>query len=151
MLAAAQVRARVQALLLDATDAGANVFVGRSWPVAADELPAIKLAITGESVTTDGVHFPALREHDMTLEVRCFLRDVDNLDTAMDDLAEQVLQVLFADEEAAGLDPLPNCVMELDGIDRVVRDPEGEASTGGASIRLGITFQTLSDNPSQLV
>lgn len=151
MLAAAQVRAAVQALLVGATDAGARVMVGRSWPIGDDQLPAIKLAITSEEVTADGVHFPAVREHDLTLEARAFVRDVDNLDTAMDHLAEQVLQALFADADAASLEPLPSCVMELAGIDRVVRDPEGEASTGAVAVRLRITFQTLSDNPSQLV
>lgn len=150
MLAAAQVRERVQQLLLNATAAGPRVLVGRAWPLAGDELPAIKLAITGEPISADGMHFPCVQEHELALEVRCFLRDTDDLDTAMDAMAEQVLQVLFADEDAARLDPLPNCVMEATGIDRVVRDAEGEAAAGAVSVRLAITFQTLSNEPSQL-
>lgn len=151
MLASAQVRARVQALLLGQTAAGTRVLVGRSWPLAEAELPAIKLAITGEAVEAADMHWPALQEHSLALEVRAFVRDVDDAETAMDDITEQVLSVLFGNEADASLDPLPNCLMELSGIDRAVRDAEGEAATGAVAVRLAITFQTVSNNPSTLV
>lgn len=151
MLASAQVRARVQALLLGQTDAGARVLVGRSWPLAEVDLPAIKLAITGEAVEAVDMHYPVLQEHSLDLEVRAFVRDLDDAETAMDGIAAQVLAALFGTEDAAMLEPLPNCVMELRGIDRAVRDAEGEAATGAVAVRLAITFQTVSNNPSTLV
>lgn len=150
-LAATQVRGAVKALLINATAAGDRVHTGRSWPLAEDQLPALKLAVTGEDVTSDSMHLPRLQEHQLRLEVRGFVRDVDDLDAALDDLVGEVLAVLFADDAAASLEPLPNVVMELQGSDRTAQDDANAASTGGVAIRLAITYQTLSNDPFTLV
>lgn len=151
LLAATQIRNAVQTLLVGATAAAGRVHSGRSWPLAEDQLPALKLAVTGEDVTSDSMHLPRLQEHQLRLEVRGFVRDVDDLDAALDALVGEVLAVLFADDASVSLEPLPNVVMELQGSDRTARDEADAASTGGVAIRLAITYQTLSNDPFTLV
>lgn len=149
-LASTQVADAAKALLLGTTLAGNSVFKGRHWPIAEDALPALRVMQGDEDVNTDDVTWPKLYQHELDLEIEVLVRNVTDIDTALDLLAADVIEALLGTEADAYLQPLPNCELELRGISRLPAS-EGQAATGRALVRLLARFQTASNDPHTLV
>ena len=152
-LAAAQVTAALVARLIAAdTSAGAQVEAGRAWPLAESELPAILVVPGGdEELDSDDVTWPQLQTHTLPLLIQGRVRDVADLDGAMDDLAEEILDAINDTEAHATLDPLVGCNVVARAIRREVADPAGESATGQVTVRVEVTFQTAANDPSTLI
>jgi len=149
-LASTQVADAAKALLVGTTLAGGSVFKGRHWPISEDALPALRVMQGDEDVNTDDVTWPKLYQHELDLEIEVLVRDVTDIDTALDLLAADVIEALLGTEAHAYLDPLPNCELELRGISRLPAS-EGQAATGRALVRFVARFQTVSNDPNTLV
>lgn len=151
MLAARQVVLAVQQRLVDAATAAEDrVYAGRAWPVAT--YPALRVAATDEDLAADGdedITWPRTRLHNLQLDVQGLVRDVDDLDGAMDALAEEVLVALEGTAAAARLSPL-NCALRALRIGRQAAT-EGEASVGTVTVRFEVLYHTESDDPSSIV
>ena len=152
-LAAAQVKAALVARLIAAdTSAGSQVQAGRAWPLAESDLPAIIVVPGGdEEIESDDVTWPQLQTHTLPLLIQGRVRDVDDLDGAMDDLAEEILDAINDTQDHATLDPLVGCNVIARAIGRAVADPAGESAIGEVTVRVDVTFQTAANAPSTLI
>lgn len=150
-LAAAQCVDRVAAILAaGGTAAGARVYTSRAWPLAESELPALLVYAQGETVTASSIDYPWIEQHDLAVRVQGYCRHTESLDDELNDLAEDVLQALFATQASAELQPLTGVVMSCTEIDRFMAKL-GPADVGQVTVSLGVRFHALSNNPSSLI
>lgn len=151
MLASRQIINAMVTRLIDAqTDAAARVYSNRAWPVA--EFPGIKVLASDEDLDADNddITWPRERQHTLQVLVMGIVRDVADLDDAMDELVEQILIALEGSEAASLLDPLPGVRLRAVRISRQLA-AEGEASAGTVVITFEADFNTASNNPSQFL
>lgn len=147
-LAAAQVVEQIAARLSGATAAATRVYTRRGWPI--DAMPAWRVQISDEPVITDGLTYPAVQRHELTVDLVGYLDDAAYIDAAMHSLCVQGLQALFGTEAAATLAPLRGVQLELAGIQRRVQS-DGAAEAGRITLQLLATFHTLSNDPTTLI
>lgn len=98
------IRQAVTALLIGATAAGARVFPSRVLPLRTPELPTIAVYTADESVE-EGSRQSAPRELErlVSVVVEAWVAPADDVDDAMDDIAEQIEVALHADPYWGGV------------------------------------------------
>lgn len=152
MLAARQVVIAIKQRLLDAnTDAGQRVYAGRGWPL--DTLPAIKVFADDEDLAADqgdDIGWPRQCLHSLGVDVECTADDIDDPESAADQLAEQVLYALEGSLAAASLSPLPGVALMSRRISRLMQT-EGAAKAAKAVVSFDVLFTTRTDDPSTLI
>lgn len=141
MLAAAQVRTAVAARLANAASVAGRVFAGRYHPVDGSELPCWVLRLDGELIETQGMGFPALQNHSLTLEAAGYVRSTTDLEGAMDSLQAEALTVLFATQ--------PPFNLRCTEVRREVNS-DADASVGVVTLTLDATVLTLNNLPETI-
>lgn len=154
-LAAAQIVDAIAARLSGATitPAGTRVYTSRAWPLQEDQLPAWRVFVSSETVepitltSRDG----SLRmyQHTATVECEGTVRQVADLDDALNGMAEAAWKRLFATRDASRLDPL-GVEMFVSSVDRSM-GTEGEAAIGQVSLVLTVNFKTLANAPDIII
>lgn len=143
MLAAAQVRAQVAALLVPCALTAGRVFAGRYYPVTESELPCWFVAIDQEDIEPEGITRPRLETHRLRLIVEGFVADVEALEASLDTLQSQALQALFSNPPAFEL----SCV----GARRRAADTESHGGRIGVlTLYLEATFLTQEGQPETI-
>lgn len=149
-LASAQVVDKIADLLAaGATAAGTRVYTSRFWPLAAADLPAMRVYADDERIERAGIGYPWTARHTLLVLVDSFVMAVADLDDAMHNIVEQALGVLFGTQAAAQLSPLVGCDMQPVAIERSV-EQFGGADVGRARLALQINFHTASNAPGTL-
>ena len=146
-LAAAQAIDAVAALISSVAGMSGRVFTSRTWPL--NDLPAWRVVAVDEEVDTLNISFPARQKHELTITAHGYARATNDLDDAMNAMAEAALSKLFASMDSVTLSPL-KCGMRLLGIRRDVVT-EGEAALGRITLLLLVTFITISNAPGVIV
>jgi hypothetical protein len=141
MLAAAQVRAAVAALLLNAASVGGRVFAGRYHPVDESEMPCWVLRLEGELVDLQAFGYPALQTHTINLVATGYVRSTTALETALDELQAEALAALFATEPPHSL----RCTETRREV-----NTDADASVGVVTLTLDATALTLINQPETI-
>lgn len=150
-LASAQVVDKVAAILAAAgTSMSTRVYTSRFWPLALAELPAARVYVDTERVERVGLDYPWVQRHSLIVLIDAFVTAVADLDDAMHNLVEAILQALFGTQSAVSLSPLVGCDMQLAGVDRSVQQLGG-ADVGLARVELTINFHTGCSAPGTLI
>jgi hypothetical protein len=150
-LAARQVVNRVAEILAAGpTDAGSRVFARSRVPLSLPELPAVCVYADNESVDRVGVDYPWLQRHELLVLCDGYVQAGDDVDDAMDLLAEQQIAALFGTQAASLLSPLPPCDMRVSGIDRTLQQVGG-ANVGRLQLQLLVNFHTGCAAPGTLI
>lgn len=145
-LAADQVIDAIAALLSGATDAGTSVHTNHPHPLPETALPAWRVDAEDEDEEiVSGISYPARQQHELTVNARGIVRDVDGMRAARGQMGIDALGALFASRNTTRLAPL-NCSMALA---RIRRDSttEGEAAVGQITLALRVRFHTFNNAP----
>lgn len=126
-----------------------RVYTSRFWPLAEDELPAIRVVAEDETIEATSIGLPLRLVHELPVSVDCYVRAVDDADDSMHEIAYGVMLALFGTDEAATLQPLTSVVMTPSGITRGVGEGD-EAALARISVRLLVRYQTRSNAPENL-
>lgn len=129
------IRNKVVSILMDATNAGENVFSSRVRAISPDNLPALNVQTYEESAQKFN---ETRREYRRTLKlgIGILARAQDDLDDQLDDIAEQIEQLILDDET------LDNTVEDtlITGTD--MRIELGDNSIGGMIIEFDVIYHT---------
>lgn len=139
MLAAAQVRTAVAARLATAASVGGRVFAGRYHPVDPSELPCWVLRIEGELIERQGMGYPTMQSHAITLQADGYVRSTAALEAAMDALQAEALTALFGGTA-------PPYELRCSEVRREVNN-DADAAVGLVSLTLDATVLTLNNLP----
>lgn len=142
MLAAATVRAAVAALLATVPGSGARVFQGRAHPLDEAELPCWSVSLGSEDIELEGLSWPALQNHRLSLTVEGHARSVDTLETTLDALQAAGLQALFGGGQ-------PPHQLRCTASSR--RASETDAAIGSVTLELEARFLTVQNAPETIV
>ena len=137
-LAKRKMKEFVQTKLLNKTDAGARVYIGRSIPTNSEDLPAILIYSTGENISRFN-EAPKNYQRNMNLLVECIAagNDDDDLDIRLETLAEKVEALLEIDETLGGIANK----LELAGSD-YQSEPDAASPLGNLALRFNVEFYT---------
>lgn len=95
---------RIGALIAGgSTDAGANVFVGRVTPLAAGELPGVKVMGGDEELETATFHDPPQITRRASVDIECHVEELDGYDAAAYALLLQIEHLIAADPTLDGV------------------------------------------------
>lgn len=98
------IREAIKAALLGETDAGDRVYETRKAPVKRLDLPAIAVYTLSESVSQDSrATSPRELKREMNVAIEAVVKEGENADDAMDDLALQIERVMHADPTFGGV------------------------------------------------
>lgn len=145
MLAAAQVRQLVAQRLQACALTAGQVHEGRYDPAAESELPCWFVAIDpGENVQTEGISWPRLLEHRLSIRADGFVKSADALETQLDTLQLQGMQALFATQ--------PPFQLVLIGVRRRTDDGDQQAARLGClTLHLEAVFHGVEGDPETLI
>lgn len=144
MLAAAQVRQLVAQRLQACALTAGRVHEGRYEPAAESELPCWFVAIEGENLQAEGISWPRLLEHRLSLRADGFVASATALETQLDTLQLQGLQALFAEA--------PPFQLACIGTRRRVDDGDQQAARLGClTLHLEAVFRGIEGQPETLI
>lgn len=131
------IRDKIVSLLVDKTDAGANVFPSRKRPVEEQILPTIQVYANSESVE---IWQEAPREYErrLSISVEITAKENDDLDVTLDTIAEDVEAQLTQDHT---LGELCRDII-LTGTDITIND-NGDTLIGSCKITYDVLYYTL--------
>lgn len=148
-LAAQQVVDHVATYVRAAAGLSASTFTDRAWSFETSELPAARVTADDEEFNGETVHEPHIQIHDLDVLAELRVEAVDNLDDAMHDLTQAVLEQVHGSAAVAA-----RAALGVRGFRcaRIRRDMErtGQGAVGAVDITFRARFATLSNNPSQL-
>jgi hypothetical protein len=151
-LAAAQVVDAVAARITGLPTAGLNIFTSRAWPIADTQLPAGRVLAVDEDIAPITVHSPSIQRHALQIELHGAVRQVENVDDEMHDLAAEWLSALFdTTPPADALNTIGSKILLTQR--RIERMPqtEGQAALGLIVITLRAEFKTLASDPHTII
>lgn len=151
-LAAAQIVDAVATRITGLALAGNRVFTSRAWPLADNGLPAGKVIAVDEDIEPATVHSPMLQQHRLQIELRGYVREVENIDDEMHALASEWLTALFdTTPPADALAALGTKIVLTQR--RIERDMqrEGESNLALVTVTLRAEFRTFSNAPDTIV
>jgi len=141
-----RIKVAVRDLLLERTEAKSNVKISSSIPTQLEELPAIRIYSTNESVSRFN-EAPKNYRRNLNLAIECI--DVgendDNLDMRLEILGEQIETLMEIDET---LGRLVN-KLELTG-SAYQYEPDGPSPVGSLILTFSIEFFTYAQRESVL-
>lgn len=142
MLAAAQVIEHLVDRLTGLPLTGSRVFKSRAWPIAEQDLPAWNVLAGPEDMERASVDDGLLNQHQLTVNLRGYVRSVDDLDDALHALTAQGLAAVFQA-------PVPYDLALL-SIDRDLVQ-EGGTDCGLVAIAVRATYFVRADEPETML
>lgn len=140
-----QIRNAVAAQLAGLASTGARVFVNRLRLLQASELPALIIRTDDESISPDGIHYPALQDRRIALTIEGVAAATSALDDTLDQIALEVEQAMSASAAAVELNGLAHS-SRLESI-AIDLDAEAERPTGRVLLRYEINTFTTENAP----
>jgi len=137
-LAAAQV---IDAIAARVAATGRPAYTSRLWPLAETALPAWRITAEQEDVERQALG-DDIAQHTLTVQLRGYVRAVDDLDDVLHALAATALPLVFAA-------PVPYD-LQLTAIDRFLA-AEGEAALGVISLTARATYFVRASQPETIL
>ena len=135
------------ALVTGATAAGANVYISRSYPLQAANLPALRVYTTDEASETDertmGAAPQLLRKQLLIIEG--VLKQTTDIDDAMDALAAEV-EIVLAENLLGGL--IKDIVIAGTNLDV---NTDGEQPVGVVTMSYEVLYMTTTTDPETTI
>lgn len=141
-----QIKEAIKKLLFGKTNAKENVFISRSVPVDVDDLPAILIYSTSETVRRFN-EAPKDYQRELTVAVECLAtgNDDDDLDVKLEILGETVESLMEIDETLGDIVHK----VELTGTG-YTQDPDGQSPLGSLVLQFAVTFYTDAIRPGSI-
>lgn len=132
------IRDAIVALLTDATTAGASVYSSRVRAIDETDLPMILVYANTE---TASIYQEAPRELErvLSVDVKIVAKADDDLDDALDAIADEVENVLMQDDSLGGL-----CDQMLLKNTELTLTPEGDTLLGSCVLTYEVNYYTYS-------
>jgi hypothetical protein len=131
-----QVRDAVAAALAGLPTTGARVFENRLHELQDDELPALRIYASDESIRTASMGTKRRREHTLEVMVECCSKKTAGMDDELDAMIKEVIERLDANQAAGGAKMVEPRRIETD------MEAEAERDVGVARISFEAPYYT---------
>ncbi|TCP06568.1 hypothetical protein [Caldimonas thermodepolymerans] len=142
-LAAAQAVGAIAERLKGQTPAGQRVYTSRAWPLGEADLPAWRIYAQDETLEPIARNWPPRMQHTVTVELQGVVRQVSELDDALNDLAAAALSAIYSAR-------FPKLAVHASRITREMSQ-DGEAAIGVVTVELTVQFETQANQPETIL
>ena len=137
------IREAIHTALLNNTTAAARVSRNRLNPYRIKELPAIDIVSVADDVEPDSVDTaPRELEHSYSVGVRGWVAVTDDVDDVMDDLAQEIETLMYADPYFGGA--TADSILTGTSFDF---SPQGDLDAGSVTLLYDFKYQTQAPEP----
>ena len=140
-----QIRDALVTALTGLTTSGSRVYANRLHPMAAANLPGLRVFARGEKSDPLTVHAPQQQARELVIDVECCAKATADLDDVLDLMSKEVETALAAGIAVTGT--------TLDAVYQGMQmDLEGAAQEVGVKrLRFAISFETANNAPDVFI